>query len=127
MTRSTRSTTELLQIGLEATTFVLIRQMLSVAFEAVEVFGLSTARILATSTPGPPFALRIVTVNQATSGRFLCFSVGDFGSLFVFFTRRLRVAFGCFFFLPFPRFLTIFGATFEKKYKCCDAAESSGA
>ena len=38
MTRSTRSTTELLQIGLEATTFVLIRQMLKVAFEAVEVF-----------------------------------------------------------------------------------------
>ena len=34
----TRSTTELLQIGLEATTFVLIRQMLSVAFEVVEVF-----------------------------------------------------------------------------------------
>ena len=74
MTRSTRSTTELLQIGLEATTFVLIRQMLSVAFEAVEVFfGLSAARILPAPTSGRPVALRIVTVNQVTSGRSFFF------------------------------------------------------
>ena len=86
-----------------ATTFVLIRQMLSVAFEAVEVFGLSAALILATPTSGRPVVLRFVTVNQATSGRFLCtgISLGDIGSLF-------------FFFVHFPRFLTIFGATFEK-------------
>ena len=46
-------------------------------------------------------------------GSLLCFSPGEFGSLFVFFTKRLglRVAF----FLHFPRFLTIFGATFKKK------------
>ena len=46
----TRSTTEQI-IGLEATSFVL-RQMLSVPLEAVEVFGLSTAHILPTSTSG---------------------------------------------------------------------------
>ena len=89
MTRSTRSTTELLQIGLEATTFRLIRQMLSVAFEAVEVFGLSAARVLATSTSGRPVALHIVMVNQAISGRFLSFSPGNFGSLLFFCISRV--------------------------------------
>ena len=85
-------TTELLQIGLEATTFVLIRQMLSVAFEAVEVFGLSAARILPVPTSGRPVALRIVTVNHVP---------GDFGSLF-------------FFFVHFPRFLKFLAPRLEK-------------
>ena len=35
-------------------------------------------------------SIRIVTVNQATSGRFLCFSPGDFGSRFVFFNAEQR-------------------------------------
>ena len=69
----TRSTTELLQIGLEATTFALIRQMLSVAFEAVEVFWPVCGSLC-------PVALRIVTVNQAISGR----------SFFVHFPRFLK-------------------------------------
>ena len=85
----TRSTTELLQIGLEATTFVLIRQMLSVAFEAVEVFwpvcGSSPLPCADIWTP----SRRIVTVNQAISGR-------------------------SFFFGAFSGFSKIFGATFEK-------------
>ena len=102
MTKSTRSTTELLQIGLEATTFVLIRQMLSVAFEAVDVF-LACPRLV--------FSLRRHLDAQSRPphrhGK-----PGDFGSLF---------------FCAFSAFSKIFGATFEKKYKFCDAAEPSGA
>ena len=69
--------------------------MLSVAFEAVEVFGLSAARILATSTSGRLVALRIVRVNQATSGRFLCliFHRATSGRFFVFCTKRLGLPF----------------------------------
>ena len=97
----TRSTTELLQIGLETTTFVLIRQMLSVAFEAVEVFwpvcgSYSPCADIWTSSRPPH-----------RHGK-----PGDFGSLF---------------FCAFSAFSKIFGATFEKKYKFCNAAEPSGA
>ena len=86
----TRSTTELLQIGLEATTFVLIRQMLKVAFEAVEVCWPvcgSYSPCADIWTPSrPPHRHNI---NQATSGRslFLC---------------------------AFSTVFKIFGATFEK-------------
>ena len=98
----TRSTTELLQIGLEATTFVLIRQMLSVAFEVVEVFW-------------PVFGSYSPYANIWTPS---CpphrhGKPGDFGSLF-------------FFCVHFPRFLK-FLAPRLKKYKYCNAAEPSGA
>ena len=86
----TRSTTELLQIGLEATTFVLIRQMLSVAFEAVEVFWPvcgSYSPCADIWTPSRP---------PHRHGK-----PGDFGSLF-------------FFLCAFSVFSKIFGATFEK-------------
>ena len=86
----TKSTTELLQIGLEATTFVLIRQMLSVAFEAVEVFWPvcgSYSPCADIWTPSRP---------PHRHGK-----PGDFGSLF-------------FFFGAFSGFSKILGATFEK-------------
>ena len=97
----TRSTTELLQIGLEATTFVLIRQMLSAAFEAVEVFWPvcgSYSPCADIWTPSRP---------PHRHGK-----PGDFGSLF--------------FFVHFPYFLK-FLAPRLKKYKFCNAAEPSGA
>ena len=78
MTRSTRSTTELLQIGLEAKTSVLIRQMQSVACPRL-VFSLR--RHLDAQSP--------TRVNQATTSRFVCLSRATSGCLFVFFTRRL--------------------------------------
>ena len=85
----TRSTTELLQIGLEATTFVLIRQMLSVAFEAVEVFWPvcgSYSPCADIWTPSRP---------PHRHGK-----PGDFGSLF--------------FFVHFPRFLKFLAPRLKK-------------
>ena len=83
------TTAELLQIGLKATTFVLIRQMLSVAFEAVEIFWPvcgSYSPCADIWTPSRP---------PHRHGK-----PGDFGSFF--------------FVCAFSAFSKIFGATFEK-------------
>ena len=97
MTRSTRSTTELLQIGLEATTFVLIRQMLKVAFEAVEVFW----PVCGSYSP-------CADISMPSRPPHRHGKPGNFGSLF--------------FFVHFPPFLKSLVPRL-KKYKFCDAAE----
>ena len=83
--------TELLQIGLEATTFVLIRQMLKVAFEAVEVFW----PVCGSYSPCADIFFWTPSCPSHRHGK-----PGDFGSLF--------------FFCAFSAFSKIFGATFEK-------------